>query len=198
MRVPFAAIVVVSVALSPRVGEANPITPESMPPSASDASADARAAAGYSSLSDGGDLILLLSSFNVFDPPGEHGKLRGGPPGGGLVFTPIGGPSSGGSWPGFGGGSPWGGGAGGGQSSGLPGPGSFILLSSTTQNQGSGSDSGPTLPLELVLNLDFGSGPTFSFESCCEDETPTVPEPATLFLLGGGVLLAVRRLAARS
>jgi hypothetical protein len=62
--------------------------------------------AGSSSLFDeSGDPILLVTAFSSFDP-GSHGKLRGGPTGGGIVFVPVGGPASGNSW-GFGG--PWGG-----------------------------------------------------------------------------------------
>jgi PEP-CTERM motif-containing protein len=182
MRVPFAAIVVASVALLPRVGQANPITAESLPPSA-----DAGTGIGHSSLFDeSGDPIFLLSSINAFDPPGGHDKLRGGPRPGGIVFVPTGGLSFG-SWNGFGGGPSGGGSTGGGSS---PGFGSLTLISLLTQGA-PGNPGSP--PNGLGPDFGFGSANTFSFEPCCEDETQAVPEPSMMLMFGGGLLLGLER-----
>ena len=193
MRVSIAAIVVLSVTL-PRVGAANPITLESAPSAAADgrttgASADAGSGPGYSSLFDtSGDPILLLYSSNAFESAGSHDKLRGGPRAGGVVFVPTFGPSFG-SWSGVSGGS-WGGGSNGGSSS-----GSFTLLSLGTQGPSPNSDPPPNPSFGFGPGPDAGFGVvnSLSFEPCCEDETPTVPEPATMLLIGSGLLLGLKR-----
>ena len=193
MRFPLAAIVVLSVTL-PRVGEANPITLDSVPPTAADgratgAGADAGSGPGSPSLFDAtGDPILVLFSSNAFDPPGSHDKLRGAPRTGGIVFAPTGGPSFG-SWGGVSGGS-WGNGSNGGSSS-----GSFTLLSLGTQGPPPNSDAPPNPSFGFGPGPDFGFGVvnTLAFEPCCEEETPTVPEPATMLLVGGGLLIGLKR-----
>ena len=193
MRVYAATIVaLVSVGMTPMASEASPITTESLP-----AALTAAADNGYGSLLEvSGDPFLIVAGVNTFEPPASHGKLRGAPWQGGIVFTPIGGPS-GGPWTGFGGGNPWGG-PGGGPSSG-PAPGSFTLLSFSTLPPGPDQpqDPDPNQGFQPPLTFVFESGPTLSCESSCEQNTTAVPEPSAIFLLASGVALGVRRAVSR-
>jgi hypothetical protein len=176
--------------MTPIGSEASPITTESIPPALT-----AAADGGSASLLDvSGDPLLVVAAVNAFEPPGAHDKLRGGPGQGGIVFTPTGG--SFGSWTGFGGGSPWGG-PGGGPSG--PAPGSFTLLSFSPQPPGADQTQNPDPNQGFPSSLNFGleSGPTFSCESSCEQNTTAVPEPSAIFLLASGVALGLRRAVAR-